>query len=193
MTLTVTAALAESSNWFGCADLDATFGAVGASWTVLTLDCSGKASSYSAQWIGIDGYSSNTVEQDGTEADCLNGSPSYDAWYEMYGDSAVDNGYEVELNPASGYYPVSPGDTITASVSVGGSSWTLSVADSTQHWNYSTPISFSGASKSSAEWIVERPEVCSRSCSLTSLADYGSVTFLNATASVGSSSEPISS
>ena len=78
-------------------------------------------------------------------------------------------------------------------MSVSGSSWTLSVADSTQHWNYSTPISFSGASKSSAEWIVERPEVCSRSCSLTSLADYGSVTFSNATASVGSSSEPISS
>ena len=45
VTLTVTAALAESSNWFGCVDLDATFGAVGASWTVLTLDCSGKASS----------------------------------------------------------------------------------------------------------------------------------------------------
>lgn len=193
VTLTVTAALVKSSNWSGYADLDATFDAVGASWTVPTLNCSGRTSSYSAQWIGIDGYSSNTVEQDGTEADCLNGSPSYDAWYEMYGDSAVDNGYEVELNPASGYYPVSPGDTITASVSVSGSSWTLSVADSTQHWNYSTPISFSGASKSSAEWIVERPEVCSRSCSLTSLADYGSVTFSNATASVGSSSEPISS
>jgi hypothetical protein len=192
VTLTVTAALVQSSNWSGYADLDATFDAVSASWAVPTLSCSGQTSSYSAQWTGIDGYSSDTVEQDGTEADCIDGSPSYDAWYEMYGDSAVDSGYEVELNPATGYYPVSPGDTITASVTVSGSSWTLFLADVT-HWTYSTTISFSGAAESSAEWVVERPEICSFGCSLTSLADFGSVTFSKASASVGSVSAPISS
>ncbi len=190
-TLTVTAALVQSSNWSGYAGLEATFDAVSAFWTVPTLTCSGATSSYSAQWTGIDGYSSDTVEQDGTEADCIDGSPSYDAWYEMYGDSAVDSGYEVELNPATGYYPVSPGDTITVSVTVSGSSWTLSLADAT-HWTYSTTIFFSGAAESSAEWVVERPEICSFRCSLTSLADFGSVTFSNASASVGSVSAPIS-
>ncbi len=166
---------------------------VSGDWTVPTATCTSGKTEYSSTWIGIDGYvsGSSTVEQDGTEADCLNGSPSYDAWYEMYGDSAVHNGDEVELNPASGY-PVSPGDTITASVSVSGSNWTLSINDSAWSSPYSTSISFSGASKSSAEWIVERPEVCSSSCSLTSLADFGSVTFTSATATDNGTSGSIS-
>jgi hypothetical protein len=195
-TLTVTAAAPapeESSNWSGYADVGATFNAVSASWTVPTLTCTGSGSAYSAHWIGIDGYSSDTVEQDGTEADCINGAASYDAWYEMYGDNAVDSGYEVELSPTTN--PVSPGDPISASVSVSNNEWTLSITDSSSShsWTYTTtpPIDFT-AKQSSAEWVVERPEICSRSCSLTSLADFGSVTFSNASAATGGSSGPIS-
>jgi hypothetical protein len=190
VALTVSASLVESSNWSGYADLNQTYDAVSASWKVPTVTCSGSSSSYSAEWIGIDGYSSNTVEQDGSEADCLSGSPSYDAWYEMYGDNAVNSGYEVELSPSS--YPVSHGDAMNASVSVAGSTWTLSISDTTQGWNFSTQIGYSGAAESSAEWIVERPEICSFSCRLASLADFGTVTFTGSQASVGSNSSTIS-
>ncbi len=180
-TLTVTAAPVQSSNWSGFADTGATFTTVSANWTVPTVTCSSRTNAYSAQWVGIDGYTSSTVEQDGTEADCLGGAASYDAWYEMYGDSAVNSGYEVELSPSTN--PVSPGDPMSASVSVTGHEWTLAIADlsSSHGWTYSTPeITFSGAAQSSAEWILERPEICSSSCSLTPLADFGQASFSNA-------------
>ncbi len=180
-TLTVGDVPVESSNWSGYANSGTTFEVVDGTWTVPSVSCSGRGSSYSAAWIGIDGYSSDTVEQDGTEQDCLNGSPSYDAWYEMYGDSAVNGGDEVELSPSTN--PVSPGDSLTASVSVSGGGWTLTLADTSSAdtgWTYSTVVAFSGAAQSSAEWVVERPEICSRSCQLTSLADFGTVTFSGA-------------
>jgi hypothetical protein len=180
-TLTVTAALYKSSNWSGYADTGGPFTTVSGSWTAPTVNCSVTRNAYSAQWIGIDGFSSSTVEQDGTEADCVNGTPSYDAWYEMYGDSAVNSGYEVELSPSS--YPVVPGDTMSASVSVAGTTWTLRVAD-TGKWSYSTTVVYSGAAESSAEWIVERPEICSFTCSLASLADFGTAQFSGASTTV---------
>jgi hypothetical protein len=184
-TLTVTAAPAQSSNWSGYADTGSGFSAVSGSWTVPTVSCT-EGSSYSAHWIGIDGATSSTVEQDGTEADCVAGSGSYDAWYEMYGDSAVNSGNEVELSPSS--YPVFPGDAISASVSVVGATWTLAISDSgsasqLHSWSFSTNIVFSGAAQSSAEWIVERPDICNAlSCSLATLANFGTVTFTNAAA-----------
>jgi len=188
-TLTVTAApatLVQSSNWSGYADTGGPYNRVSATWKVPTVTCSGRNNSNSAEWVGIDGYSSSTVEQDGDEADCDDGSSSYYAWLEMYGDNSVNNGYEVELSPST--YPVSAGDTISASVSVSGTTWTLALSDSQEDWSYSTNIVFSGAAQSSAEWVVERPEECSFfSCSLTSLADFGSVQFLSASASTTSS------
>lgn len=192
-TLTVTAAPMQSSNWSGYADSGASFSATSATWSVPSVSCPTRSSSYSAQWTGIDGFTSSTVEQDGTEADCIGGTPSYDAWYEMYGDTAVNNGDEVELSPATN--PVSPGDLVEASVSVSGTTWTLSIVDSsTSHagWSFSTTISFSAA-ESSAEWIVERPEVCSFFCTLATLADYGSVSFSDVSTNANGQSETIGS
>jgi hypothetical protein len=195
-TLTVSAApLDQSSNWSGYADMGSGFSAVNGNWTVPTLSCT-SSTSYSSHWIGIDGASSSTVEQDGTEADCSAGVASYDAWFEMYGDNAVNNGSEVELAPSS--YPIYPADVMTASVSVANDVWTLAISDagSAAHshiWQYSTNITFSGAAQSSAEWVVERPEICYIfGCSLTTLANFGSVTFTNASATDNGSVGPIS-
>lgn len=193
VTLTVTAAVVQSSNWSGYAaqGADGAFSAVTGSWKVPTVTCSGRSSSYSAQWIGIDGYSSDTVEQTGTEADCIGGSPSYDAWYEMYGDSAVNDGDEVELSAATN--PISPGDEMTATVSESAGTWTLTIADTSQGWTSPITVVFAGAEQSSAEWIVERPELCSVfSCSLASLADFGTVTFTDAEATSATANAPIS-
>ena len=99
------------------------------------------------------------MEQDGTEADCLNGVPTYDAWYEMYGDNNVNDGYEVELSTST--YPVTPGDAMTASVSLTGSTWTLAISDATAGWQFSIPIASPSPAPEqvSAEWILERPEI----------------------------------
>ena len=196
LTVSVAPPLDQSSNWSGYADMGSGFSAVNGNWTVPTISCTA-TTSYSAHWIGIDGASSSTVEQDGTEADCSAGVATYDAWYEMYGDTAVNNGSEVELAPSS--YPVYPGDAMTASVSVENNVWTLAISDagSSAHahtWQYSTNINYAGAAQSSAEWVVERPEICYIffGCSLTTLANFGSVTFTNSTATDNGTNGPIS-
>jgi hypothetical protein len=184
-TLTVEAE--ASYNWSGyvAAGSSGEFTSVSASWTVPSVSCSGDATTYSSQWVGIDGGNgSETVEQDGTEADCSSGKAVYDAWWEMYGDTApaVNGGDEVELSPS--HYPIAPGDSISASVSVSGTNWTLTIADNTHPWSggaFSTTISFSGGEQSSAEWIVERPETCSP-CSVAALSDFGSASFTSAAA-----------
>jgi hypothetical protein len=182
-TLTVTTAptLGASTNWSGYAATGATFDAVTGQWTVAGVTCSGSRSTYSSEWIGIDGDVSSTVEQDGTEADCISGRASYDAWYELYGDNSENGGSEIELSTTN--YPVAPGDQITASVSESSSVWTFGLTDVSaghQGWTFSTAgITFSAA-QSSAEWIIERPELCGNSCTLTSLADFGTASMTDA-------------
>ncbi|MCU1363736.1 MAG: hypothetical protein JWM55_1564, partial [Acidimicrobiaceae bacterium] len=169
-----------SSNWSGYADTGGVFSAVSAQWTVPTVTCSGMGYTSAVQWIGIDGYGSSTVEQDGTDTDCDGTTPSYGAWYEMYGDASVNDGYSVELSTTS--YPVAPGNVIDASVSFASDVWTLRLEDATAGWTFSTLITSPtpAPGQTSAEWIVEDPEVCLSSCSAATLSDYGSVTFTNA-------------
>lgn len=178
----------ETANWSGYVAAGDAFSNVSASWTVPSVTCGAETTSYSSQWIGIDGYNSDTVEQDGTEVDCWSGTPHYGAWYEMFGDEAAQGGDEVPLPSAS--YPVSPGDAMTASVSNSGSIWTLAIADQTEDWNYAIPIPSGSPApdESSAEWIVERPCVGS----LSALPDFGGVSFTNASAADSTTSGPIS-
>lgn len=189
--LAVDYAMAE--NWSGYAATGTTYSAVTASWHVPSLTCpSGQANTFSSQWVGIDGVNDATVEQDGTEADCTGATASYGAWYEMFGDSAVSGGAAVPI--ASGCTGlaschVGVGDLITATVTAAGNgSWTLSMNDATSPdvWKFTTTISAptTAPTRSSAEWIVERPEVCTghNQCGITPLADFGTVQFTNATA-----------
>jgi hypothetical protein len=165
------------------------FTAVSASWTVPTVTCQAGATSWAAQWPGIgDGTS---VEQDGTETDCFSGIPTYWAWYEMYGDPAVNNGYAVPLPGSS--YPVAPGDAMTGSVSLSGTTWLLTLADTTQNWTFATQIASPtpGLSQGSAEWMVEDPDGCSPQCQ--TLAQYSPVQFSHATATANGLTGPISS
>lgn len=110
-----------STNWAGYAISASKVTAVSGSWDVPTVTGSSKGTTYSAEWVGIDGYTSSTVEQIGTEADYSNGAPSYYAWYEMY--------------PANYYtitqVPIKAGDAITASVTASGNSFALTITDTT--------------------------------------------------------------
>jgi Peptidase A4 family len=91
-------------------------------WNVPTMNCShgrGDAS----PWIGIDGWANDTVEQIGIDLDCRNGKGSYHPWVEMY-PGPSDYFHET----------VHAGDTLTASVSVSGGTWTLTEGDTTAGW-----------------------------------------------------------
>src|SRR5262245_7033344 len=57
-----------SSNWSGYAVTGGRYTSVSASWTEPSVSCSGTA--YSSFWVGLDGDTSGTVEQTGTDADC---------------------------------------------------------------------------------------------------------------------------
>jgi hypothetical protein len=175
----------KSTNWSGYAVAgSAKFTDVKGTWKEPTAKCSGGASQYASFWVGIDGYSSDSVEQLGSDSDCSGGSPSYYAWYEMYPANSV--------NLSSSKYPVKPGDSLTAKVSVSGTSFTLSIKSSAG-WKFSITKSSSTVKQSSAEWVAESPEICNSTCKIAQLADFGKIHFTNAEAAAGGSDKPISS
>jgi hypothetical protein len=189
-TLTVTAA--STSNWSGYVATGGGFTAVSGTWLVPSLTCPPGVQSDSSQWVGIDGYGDDTVEQDGTAAYCENGAPVYAAWYEMYGDPNVNDGDAIEL-PLSSEYRVAAGDSLTASTSLSGSAWVFTMTDAKQNWSFSTTVQAPTPppAQISAEWIVEDPDGCTPQCQ--TLADFAPVTFTNATATANGQSGPISS
>jgi hypothetical protein len=179
----------NSGNWAGYVALGEGFSSATGSWNVPTVTCSSGASTYSSQWVGIDGVTDSTVEQIGTESDCLDGVPTYRAWYAMWGDSAVNGGDAVEVSDSADQ--LTPGDAMTASVSLSGSVWTLTISDTTAGWQFSTDISSPSPApqQSSAEWIVERPL---QGNTLAALSDFGTASFTGAAASNSAASGPIS-
>jgi hypothetical protein len=157
-------ATTTSTNWSGYAATGSTYTSVSTTFTQPAVDCS-KGNGYSSFWVGLDGYSSNTVEQTGTEADCSGGAASYSAWYEMY-----------PKFPVTYSNTVRPGDSITESVTFSGtSSFTLKLADTTQGWSQSVTKKLTNAKRTSAEVIAEAPY----SGGVLPLADFGKVSFTN--------------
>jgi hypothetical protein len=165
----------SSSNWAGYAATGGagSFTSVSARWTQPTASCAG-GSQYAAFWVGLDGYTSTTVEQIGTEADCTGPgpqTPQYYAWYEVYPGAGV--------NFAN---PVSPGDTFTGTVtSQGNDKFRLVLEDTTQGWTQTINTTQTGADLSSAEAIAEAPSNTSGGSSVLPLTDFGSVNFTGVT------------
>jgi len=154
---------ADSMNWSGYAATTGTYTSVSASWTEPSGMC-GRGSQYSSFWVGLDGYSSGTVEQTGSDTDCSRGRAVYYAWYEMYPDPSVTYSETVQ-----------PGDQFNAAVTYRGSNtFSLFIQDTTQGWSHTAIGTMAGAARSSAEVIVEAP-CCSFSGSILPLADFGTV------------------
>ncbi|HZT93790.1 MAG TPA: G1 family glutamic endopeptidase [Gaiellaceae bacterium] len=164
-----------SLNWSGYASFNSTFSDVKGSWTQPAATCNGK-STYSSFWVGLDGYSSSTVEQLGTEADCSHGKPVYYAWWEMYPN----------VSHTIGFFTVTPGVTYTAEVqSAGGDNVTLTLSGGgNTPFTITTPLGLD-PSLSSAEWIAEAPSTCAKSCRELPLTDFGTVSFTGASANGG--------
>lgn len=171
----------ESTNWSGYADTGSSFSKVSARWTEPSASCSSGAEQLAAFWVGIDGYSSDSVEQDGTLIECYRGRAYQYTWWEMY----PTNDIQVVGQTLAG------GDAITSTVTRSGTSYTLTVTDSTHTADSFTETeTCSSCANSSAEWIAEAP---SSSSSVYPLADFGSWTASNASVTEGTTSGVISS
>jgi hypothetical protein len=141
-----------SSNtiWAGYAVTGSGFTYVQGSWTVSAVDCT-KTNAYSSEWVGIDGWSSNTVEQTGTDADCIGSTPYYYVWYEFYPLNTI------VINNVS----IAPGDNFSASVTYNGNNeYTVAITNITTNKSFSEEVEFKGSGSSapqrnSAEWIEE--------------------------------------
>lgn len=140
-----------SGNWAGYAVTSGRFTSASARFVVPRVTCTGPTSGLS-QWVGIDGYGSNTVEQDGISATCANGAPSYFAWYEMWGNLEANDGNLVRLLET-----VRPGDLISASVRASNNEWYFRVTDLTSRWRFKTSVTSPSPAprQVSAEFILE--------------------------------------
>jgi hypothetical protein len=138
-------------NWAGYADVSSTHGhftKVSGAWTVPSVTCTAE-DRITSDWVGLDGFSSSTVEQDGTVSQCFEGRALYYSWYEMYPAGTIAVGTTVR-----------PGDKIRASVSRSGSSYTLALTDSPHTANSFSKHATCATTTcldTSAEWIAERP------------------------------------
>lgn len=161
----------SASNWSGYAETG-TYTGVSGTWTVPSVSAT-SSSTYSSAWIGVDGFNDDDLIQTGTEEDYYSGSAHYDAWWEILPAA------ETEISPST--YPVSPGDRMSASIyetsatkSSGGRHgstehvWDITISDTTKGWKFSTSQAYGGPG-TSAEWILEAPEVGS---SIATLAHY---------------------
>ena len=155
-----------SFNWSGYAQstkTDGVFTAVKDYWTVPTVTTKA-GDQYSSDWVGIGGFSDNSLVQDGTEADNIGGTAKYDAWTEILPASEV-------VIPG---LVIKPGDSMEGLVQeTKAGTWKMTVFDLTtgKSGGRTVPYSSSGLS---VEAIHERPEL---NTGLSNLATTTNVTF----------------
>jgi hypothetical protein len=141
----------QSFNWSGYADTASTaqtFTKVSGAWTTPSVTCSAE-DQITSNWVGLDGFNSNTVEQLGTISWCYRGTPTYFTWYEMFPANTVQVGAALKA-----------GDKIAASVTRTGTSYALKLTDSTTAGNnisVTKTCALAMCKDTSAEWISERP------------------------------------
>lgn len=157
-----------SVNWSGyavTAHKGQTFDGVEGTFVQPRITCNGQYT-VTSNWVGLDGYTDGTVEQDGTAAYCggpTHMKPIYYAWIEMF------------PQPTVAAYPVHPGDYMYSAVVYSGGAFHLKIADETSGLHYTTSAKCSSCERASAEWIIERPASCNATvtrCVILRLADF---------------------
>jgi peptidase A4-like protein/putative Ig domain-containing protein len=165
-------------NWAGYQVTGGPFSSIVGEWTVPTVVSDGD----SATWVGIDGNGGTLIQTGTAQIDSggflgFGEGTTYYAWYQLFPSEAV-------TIPK----PVSPGDHIIAFVLAGGekppvpnqaTTFWIYVNNETKNWYYTKSLTYTGP-LNAAEWIEERPEAClifNWFCGLSTLANFGSVTF----------------
>lgn len=168
----------HSGNWAGYAALpqhsSGKFRYVAATFTVPSVNCATTPNSFSVHWVGLDGFNSSTVEQDGVESDCNGSTPAYSAWWETFPGNSIQT-----------VFSLNAGDAVRASVFFNTGSGThhnkynLVLTDLTSGQSFSewkSCASGSTCENNSAEIISEAP---SSTTGILPLADYGLESFVN--------------
>jgi hypothetical protein len=154
--------------------------AINASWRVPRVNGSA-GNGYSSSWIGIGGQADKTLIQVGTEQNGFNGQETYYAWYELLPS------YAVRLTNIT----VQPQDIIAASITLVDSAtneWNVQISDAANGQAFNQNFVYN-SSRSSGEWIMERPTVNSQ---ISALSDFGNLTFNSCYANVNNTLAPIS-
>jgi len=148
-----TTTAATSYNWSGYVDLAParkTMVHVAGSWTEPALKCTSNEDQAVVFWVGLDGWTNDTVEQSGTYAECYEHVAYYYDWWEMY-----------PTNDITTVAAINPGDKITADDSFSAGTYTLAVTDTTNSSASFSTTQTCGAGltceNSSSEWIGETP------------------------------------
>lgn len=142
-----------SDNWSGYVDDNSTgrtYSAVTATWAQPKVTCTATEDELAAYWVGLDGFTTPTVEQDGTLAWCYEGAAYYYTWWEMYPNPLILVGSSV-----------APGDRVTATVTATSQGYRLAITDRTRKADSFTTVQQCPAGETcanaSAEWIAETP------------------------------------
>jgi hypothetical protein len=149
----------SSSNWSGYA-VTPTGGNVTSVSSTFTVPTAGLVlPGFSASWAGIGGFTGTDLIQAGVADDSFPSNPllgdQYFAWYELL------PGASIQLTNCTGdaTCAVNPGDSISVHIfQTANDVWTIEVGDS-GHWSWSlTGVKYT-STHSSAEWILEAPQV----------------------------------
>jgi Peptidase A4 family/PASTA domain len=195
LTLKTTDAYAAdqtSPNWSGYVTPEKTgaaaYKATSTTFTVpasITCTSTDTASSF---WAGLDGYADGTVEQDGVEADCTDGSLALYAWVETFPAPEEEIVSGATETPA----PVQPGDVVVSTVTEDSpSEYTFAMDDETQGWSVDAGMAMPTGSKGegqTSEVITEATTECNSDgsdCAIMPLTNFGKVAYTRASYNSG--------
>ncbi|HZY69437.1 MAG TPA: G1 family glutamic endopeptidase [Thermoplasmata archaeon] len=144
---------ATSANWGGYVALPASGGNITegfAQWRVPAVTCpSGlNGATYHLTWVGFDGWTTNTVEQAGTQDYCsgANATPAYYAWWEFYPYNAIQTKHSVKAGDLVQSYVLYNPAVCYGATHCG--VYTLDLADLTSGYNFT---------------VVGNPSICGTS------------------------------
>jgi Peptidase A4 family len=171
-TLTRGKANPRSTNWAGYAVTGGAYTSVASNWVEPKVTCT--ANGIVGFWIGLDGWGSTSVEQDGTGVDCSSGSPQQFAWWETYPENSIQV-YDA---------PVAAGDRMSSEVaSEGNGQYVMALTDWTANWSERNVVSAPTAQNASAEIVAE---AVTNGDSITALPDFGAISFTGSAINGGS-------
>ncbi len=148
--------------------------AVHATWIIPSVTAP-PTTGYAATWIGIGGAATDDLIQAGTEQDIEDGVQTYFVWVE----ALPDNSFNVSPQRIA----ANPGDLFSVTITNSSESdWTVLLENRTTGQQVSFATTYQSCN-CSAEWIEEVPEV--GGVPDPAIANFGAVTFTEATATVG--------
>jgi hypothetical protein len=170
----------EATNWSGYAQHTKTkgmFSGVEDTWEVPKVSTTKPGKQFASDWVGIGGYSENTLVQAGTTEWNDNGKAMYNAWSEVLPQSVRP--FELKIRP---------GDMVKAIVrEVSPDVWVMKVVDLTTGKSDVKTVPYRSSGES-AEAIHERPQVAG---GVSKLARTSDVTFFPGTFATSGPGVPI--